>query len=152
MGLIQLHSIREPVFCPTCKTKGAPVDTATVKCLLSVSLSQVHETQYYFCRDADCPVVYFAADGTHTFSTHQVREQVYQKDPTSDDVFVCYCFRYTLGDIRRAVEAGSADNVISTITAGIRKGQCACDWRNPQGDCCLGNVRALVKNLSTPDE
>lgn len=30
------------------------------------------------------------------------------------------------------------------ITAGIRAGQCACDLRNPQGICCLGNVRRLI--------
>jgi hypothetical protein len=33
------------------------------------------------------------------------------------------------------------------INAGIRAGACACDLRNPQGACCLGNARALVKLL-----
>ena len=34
--------------------------------------------------------------------------------------------------------------MIAAVEAGIRAGKCACDIRNPQGSCCLGNVRAVV--------
>ena len=40
--------------------------------------------------------------------------------------------------------------LIDDIDAGIQAGQCACDLRNPQGSCCLGNVRGLVKRLEQP--
>ena len=37
--------------------------------------------------------------------------------------------------------------MVDDIHAGINAGQCACDLRNPQGSCCLGNVRGLIKRL-----
>jgi hypothetical protein len=36
---------------------------------------------------------------------------------------------------------------VDDIDTGINTGQCACDLRNPQGSCCLGNVRGLIKRL-----
>ncbi len=46
--------------CPVCGQRGRRVDTGTVKALLAVSLRAVQEgTSYYFCRAADCDVVYF---------------------------------------------------------------------------------------------
>jgi hypothetical protein len=136
-----------PGLCPQSRGKGRRVDGATVKAMLSVSLTEVRDTTYFFCKDADCPVVYFSEDGTQVFSKDQVRERVYQKEPENDEVFICYCFRHTPGNIK--AELASSDSaVINTINAGIQAGQCACDIRNPQGSCCLGNVTALVKELS----
>lgn len=135
-------------LCPQCGSKGRKVDTATLKALLAVSLKAVRDVQYFFCAEADCPVVYYSADGQQAFTVDQVRERVYQKEPAADDVFVCYCFRHTPGSIRAEIEAMGTSTVVEDINAGIQAGQCACDWRNPQGSCCLGNVRTLVKKLS----
>src|SRR5438046_2917622 len=46
-------------ICPECGHKGKAVDGATVKAMLAVSLLGVRDTAYLFCREADCPVVYF---------------------------------------------------------------------------------------------
>src|SRR5207253_9763324 len=110
--------------------------------LLSVSLRAVlDEVTYLFCRTPDCQTVYFAPDGQQAFTVGQVRERVYQKEPDSADVQICYCFRYTAGDVRSAPPARQS-MIIADINLGIQLGQCACDIRNPQGTCCLGNVRA----------
>jgi len=130
--------------CPNCKQKGRPVEGQTVKSMLAVSLRAVRDVDSLFCRTRDCPVVYFTADGTQTFTTGDVRERVYQKEPDSDDVLVCYCFGHTLGEIRAAT-GEFALAIVENINAGIKAGQCACDLRNPQGSCCLGNVRALKR-------
>jgi hypothetical protein len=37
--------------------------------------------------------------------------------------------------------------VVADVTTGIKAGQCACEIRNPQGSCCLGNVRKVVKRI-----
>jgi hypothetical protein len=124
---------------------GMPVQGQTVKALVSVSLRQVREGAYLFCRTPDCPVVYYSADeSTGTpFTVEHIRERVYQKEPDSPDVLVCYCFRHTRGDITGgSVEERS--RIEDDIVAGIEAGQCACDLRNPQGSCCLGNVRRLI--------
>lgn len=131
--------------CPNCGNQGQAIDTATVKSLLSVSLRQVQDTPYRFCATADCDVVYFNSDGKQTFSILEVRERVYQKEPQASDILICYCFQHTTGAIQAEIEATGTSLVIDDINIGIQLGQCACDWRNPQGKCCLGNVRKLVK-------
>ena len=132
--------------CPKCGKIGKVVQGQTVKALLSVSLREVQDIQYLFCRTQTCPVVYFSANGEQTFIVDQIREKVYQKDPETDDAFVCYCFRHTIGDLRAAAHEERIA-IVDDINTGINAGQCACDLRNPQGSCCLGNVRAMIKRL-----
>ncbi len=88
--------------CPHCGEKGKPVQGQTVKALLSVTLRQVQDGEYLFCHNEKCPVVYFSTAGQQTFTTDHIRELVYQKEPDRDDVFICYCFRHTVGEIRGA--------------------------------------------------
>ena len=140
---IRLATIQAPPapgVCATCGQAGKRVEGQTVKALLAVSLRAVQTVEYRFCRTATCPAVYFTVDGTQTFTIDQVRERVYQKEPEAAGVRVCYCFRHTVGEIQTAPDPAT---IVADITAGIQAGQCACDLRNPQGSCCLGNVRAL---------
>lgn len=132
--------------CSECGQKGKPVHGQTVKALLAVSLRAVQDGEYVFCRTQSCPIVYFTPDGSQTFMTEHVRERVYQKEPDVDSVFVCYCFRHTVGEMREASSEARAA-IVDDVNAGIQAGQCACDVRNPQGSCCLGNLRGLVKRL-----
>jgi hypothetical protein len=97
---------------------------------LSLSLRHVQDRQYHFCRSQTCPVVYFTADDEQTITMDQVRERVYQKEPEAGDVFICYCFRYTTGDMRAASAEGRLA-ILDEINSGIGAGQCACDLRNP---------------------
>lgn len=134
---------RAAIACPVCGAKGKPVQGQTVKALLSVSLREAQDMEYLFCKTQTCPVVYFSYDGEQTFTVEQVRERVYQKEPESGDAFICYCFRHTVEDIRTG-SPESRKAIVDDINTGINAGQCACDLRNPQGSCCLGNVRALT--------
>jgi len=130
-------------LCPDCGQKGKHVGGGTVRSLIAVSLRLVEDTPYYFCRTETCPVVYFSADGNSTFKTDQMRERVYQKEPGKSKTKVCYCFDHRVGEIQN----GSPDkrsSIIADINAGISANQCACDLRNPQGTCCLGNVLKLA--------
>lgn len=138
--------LRAANACPECGKTGKPVQGQTVKALLSVSLRDVRDVEHLFCRTQTCQVVYFSPGGEQTFTVEQVRERVYQKEPGAEEVFVCYCFRHTVGDIRTASPETRAA-IVNDINASINAGQCACDLRNPQGSCCLGNVRGLAKQL-----
>src|SRR3989442_15593726 len=91
--------------CPECGQTGQPVQGQTVKALLSVTLRTVRDAEYLFCRTETCPVVYFSSDDQQTFTSGDVREQVYQKEPQAADVPICYCLRHTVGDLYR----GSAE-------------------------------------------
>lgn len=134
--------------CPNCGQKGKIVQGQTVKALLSTSLRDLQDGEYFFCLTQSCPVVYFSPGSKSVVTTSQLRERVYQKEPTANDVFVCYCFKYTVADIRNAAQA-TRDLILNDINAGIQANQCACDLRNPQGSCCLGNVRRLMKQSET---
>lgn len=136
--------------CPDCGTKGKSVPGQTVRALVAVSLREVHDLRYYFCPSPDCPVVYFPSTAGRTFRVDAVREPVYQKRPVCDDVPVCYCFRHTVGAIMGADESGRTA-IVDDINTGIKAGQCACDLRNPQGSCCLGNVLRLIKDSGQID-
>lgn len=138
--------------CPHCHQSGNVIDTVTVKALLACSLAEVTAPAYRFCATASCSVVYFAVDTNQTFVVEDIREFVYQKAATNSSTFVCYCFRHTIGAIDGAVQQHQGDHLIAAITAGIKAGACACDLRNPQGSCCLGNVRVRVKEASVPTQ
>jgi hypothetical protein len=132
--------------CPECGKIGKPIGEQALKAMLAVSLRSVQDTRYLFCRTQTCPVVYFSDDGEQTFTAEQVRERVYQKQPEAEEVFICYCFRHTVGDLRAALPEGRIA-IVDDINTGIDAGQCVCDLRNPQGSCCLGNVRSMIKRL-----
>lgn len=132
-------------LCPQCNSKGKNIDNATIKSLISVSLHRVEDVKHFFCATPDCTVVYFAEDKSETFFTHDLRERVYQKEPDADDVWVCYCFFHSLGDIHASMTEDEQSVIVDDINDGIQRGHCACDWRNPQGNCCLGNVLTIVK-------
>lgn len=125
--------------CPTNHQPGQRVDPQTLKALLARSLTALTATEYLFCRAPDCPTVYYSADGAQCFTEMDLRERVFQKHRAETDMLVCYCFGFTIGDVE-----AQPGTILKLIHAGIRAGQCACDIRNPQGECCLGNVRAVA--------
>jgi hypothetical protein len=136
--------------CPSCGHAGKAIDTLTVKALLALPLTALEggDGAYRFCRTPHCAVVYFTADGRQRFTEADLRERVHQKHAAEADVLVCYCFRHTPGSIKAEAEATGESTAVAAITAGIQAGQCACEVRNPQGSCCLGNVRAVVDRLA----
>ena len=135
--------------CPTNGRAGKSVDTLILKALLARPLTEIRASDYRFCRAPDCPTVYYSADGSQTFAENDLRERVFQKHPDDEAVLVCYCFGHTVGSIRAELQEMGHSTVAARIDAAIRAGLCACDIRNPQGDCCLGNVRALVRRLES---
>ncbi|NJN19202.1 MAG: hypothetical protein HC822_24595 [Oscillochloris sp.] len=134
---------RRVAACPQCGRMGKAVPTQTVRALVAISLREVPDKEYRFCASPECAVVYYAPGTGNTLTRDQLRERVYQKEPGHDDVLICYCFRHTMSSVNHS-EMDARATVLGDITAGIKAGQCACDLRNPQGSCCLGNVRALI--------
>jgi hypothetical protein len=92
-------------------------------------------------------VVYFGEKRQAVFVKAQVRERVYQKEPDSPDVWICYCFRHSVGEVTVG-RREERDRIVAHISAGIKADECACDLRNPQGSCCLGNVNARIKQVA----
>ena len=137
----------DKVPCPACQNVGKAVDSVTLKALLAVPLTEISDASYRFCKTPGCAIVYYAEDRTQRFDESALREVVFQKHPDGDDTFVCYCFRHTVGSIRREIEIKHSSTAVEFTTIGIQAGRCACDLRNPQGSCCLGNVRTVVERM-----
>lgn len=132
--------------CPVCQAKGRVVAMLTVKALLTeTALAQLAGTDYRFCAEPRCAVVYFSTSG-QAFTTSDVRVAVSQKQPFGNRV-VCYCFGEHEENIRRELETHGSSLAVQRVRDHIRAGRCACEVRNPKGTCCLGDVAAAVERL-----
>ncbi len=138
--------------CSVNHTVGRKVNSLILKSMLALPINILTHGEYYFCPDPDCPVIYYSADNEQIFTESDLRERVYQKHTQEDDVFVCYCFKHKIGDIRKDIAEHGASEIVEQINKGVQANQCACDILNPQESCCLGNVRKLVKNIQSQQE
>jgi hypothetical protein len=73
---------------------------------------------------------------------------VFQKEPAGKRT-VCYCFDVTEPDVRREIHETGNSTAAERITDLVKAERCACEVRNPQGVCCLGNVTTVVMTLLT---
>ncbi len=62
---------------------------------------------------------------------------------------VCYCFAVTEADLRREIAETGRSTAAAEITEHVRAGRCACEVKNPQGSCCLGNVARAIREAMT---
>ncbi|SIS58205.1 putative iron-sulfur cluster-binding metallochaperone [Alicyclobacillus vulcanalis] len=127
--------------CPSCGERARSVPLRTVKSLLTgAALSRLHpDDDFHFCATPGCEVVYFSAQ--QSFDLDDVRVPVFQKDASSA-ACVCYCFDWTREALVAALHRGARPD--EEIQEHVRERRCACDLRNPQGTCCLGNVRSVL--------
>lgn len=130
--------------CSVCGKAGQPVEKITLKHQVKPEhLETVEHGPFSFCRTPTCDVVYFNANGT-LLCKGDLRVRVGLKE-TEDPVPVCYCFGFTEKMVADELRATGKSTIPQRITAEIQAGNCACEIRNPQGSCCLGNVNAAVK-------
>ena len=136
-------TVEAPDRCPVCGELGRKVERITLKALLwPEALARLSAPEHRFCVSASCRVVYFGLG--EFFRREDVLVPVFQKEPAGERT-VCYCFAVREDDIRREIEATSRSTAVERITALVKPDRCACEVRNPQGTCCLGNVTGAVR-------
>ena len=123
---------KAPGVCPQCKAKAETVPRDTVAMHVK-DLSLLDDSEYYFCKTPDCPVVYFSL--TQEFLHDALIREIGIKSYSSDDACICYCFSYTKGNI---TPTSFAERNEKTKTAG-----CNCRLRNPSGKCCTHDFKAF---------
>lgn len=128
--------------CPDCATKAKPVSTLTVKSLVRDHTRVSTDRPYRFCRTPDCEVVYFSDKAVFRKSDVKVRVGLKERE---DPILVCYCFEYERADIRRDIEVHGKSDIPNRIKAEVQAGFCACEVKNPSGNCCLGDVNRALK-------
>ncbi len=131
--------------CPSCEGKGRAVGHITLKALLtSDALKRLGSTPYRFCLTTGCDVVYFSTESV--FRTRDLSVPVWQK-ATDPSAYVCYCFEYSAQSVRDEITRTGQSTTATVIKHFVQAGKCACEVRNPQGTCCLGNVTRLVETI-----
>ncbi len=135
-----------PGMCPLCGSKGKSVSTLTVKSLVRDHGQVVTPANYSFCRNLDCDAVYFSGGIVFTRKDVKVRVGVKERE---DPVPLCYCFDYTRRDIQQDMTTDGRTDIPARIKAEVQAGFCACEVKNPAGDCCLGNVLQAVKRIAS---
>jgi hypothetical protein len=132
--------------CPHCGEKGRDVSLATVGSMAKISVDayKLGQPSYKLCRNADCPVVYFARG--IAIDKSELRVPVNFKERHYDGP-VCYCFNHTIASIRAEIQSAGHSTVQSAITKEIQSGRCACEVKNPAGFCCLGDITRAVRAM-----
>jgi hypothetical protein len=138
-----------PTRCLECGRPGRLVDRITVKAMLRPeALMRLAASEHRFCPTPECPVVYFGFD--EIFDREEIVVPVFQKEPAGDRT-VCYCFGVSESDIRRETAETGRSTAGDRVTALVKAERCACEVKNPQGSCCLGNIAAVTAEARAAD-
>lgn len=135
-------------LCPKSGEQGIPIQLITLRSLLSCqALEQLNANgSYAFCRDPLCPVVYFSEEG-QSFGVDDLKVPVFQKE-SGEDVPVCYCFGWTRRRIWQELQGSKTPQaILEGIADHIKARGCGCQVNNPQGFCCLENVRQVILEM-----
>lgn len=130
-----------PQACPSCGAPGRRVPFTTVSALTRDEIP-VSAGPWRFCETPGCEVVWFGAQPEDRLTVTAAQVPVFQKGAGASRP-VCYCFGYTVADVVAGLGPDGRSAVADTITARCRRGEDRCEETNPQGTCCLGNVRAI---------
>jgi hypothetical protein len=130
--------------CPSCGIGGRVVADETIEAILepaqALSLLAVGRR---FCGTPSCEIVYYGDDGRAvTKSEVPIRVGLKERE---DPIPLCYCFGFSVADVRREIAKTGRCTIPAHITAEVRAGRCSCEITNPSGTCCLGEVNRAVK-------
>ncbi|WP_372741011.1 hypothetical protein [Neptunomonas sp.] len=122
--------------CPSCSNRMKPVKRIVLMHQVTAPLNQtIPSDQFFFCSDADCPVVYFSKAG-FVIETAQMRGEVGLKS-TDENRMICYCFDITYSRVMEEIEQTGHSASKAFVVEQTKLKNCACDIRNPSGKCCL---------------
>lgn len=134
--------------CSRCGVRGNDLGEITLKALLRpAALERRSEERHKFCATPACPVVYYGTE--ETFTRDDITVPVFQKETIAGRT-VCYCFAVSRSDVDDEVAATDRSTASVRIKALVQADRCACELRNPQGSCCLGNIAALEREILAP--
>ncbi|MFQ5504486.1 MAG: hypothetical protein ACE5F1_06770 [Planctomycetota bacterium] len=132
--------------CPVCDGKGKAVKRVTIEALLTQeALDRVSSRDgFRFCPTPTCDVAYFRPGTDERFLCRDVRVRIGLKENESPRP-VCYCFDHTVEEIEADVASTRTSQIPDEIAEKCRRGLDRCAETNPQGTCCLGNVRGVLE-------
>ncbi|MDA1193214.1 MAG: hypothetical protein O3A46_16180 [Candidatus Poribacteria bacterium] len=60
---------------------------------------------------------------------------------------ICYCFGHTEEEIEAEYRVHGKTTIPDRIRTEIASGTCECEFRNPTGKCCLGDVALAARRI-----
>lgn len=140
--------------CPDCTAPGKSVRAITLRSLLSEAAHADvrNEEGWRHCAAAGCSTAYFHPGSGARFASSNVKVRIGTKEKSGPRP-VCYCFGHTVEEIDEEIARTGESTIGDRITERCRAGLDRCAETNPQGSCCLGNVRAAERGgLQKPAE
>jgi len=132
-------SISTVLACPQCGISSKSIRMKTIYHQVKFpDVLDVETGNYYYCADNDCSVGYFSKEGK-IIAKNQLRVFTELKNNK-----LCYCFDINTEHYVNSLkdEAAAIKNFVIQKT---KVGDCACEIRNPSGQCCLANFKQLEK-------
>lgn len=132
--------------CPSCGIQGHRIDAITATAMLGDPALATAPLR--FCATEGCDVVYYGDGHPASFRTRDLSVTVFQKsaDPCR---LVCYCFGHSVESLEREVATRGASEVPELIAQQCKAGLDDCKRKNPQGRCCLVNVRDVLRAVGS---
>lgn len=126
--------------CPRCGVSCKSVGIKTLYHQVRYPENQeINSDTYYFCPVKACMVGYFSAAGS------VIPKQRLRSAQDIREGKLCYCFDVSESQYRLALEANNAEPVKNFIIEQTKSGTCACEIRNPSGQCCLAKFKQVEK-------
>lgn len=127
--------------CPQCRISSKDISMKTIFHHVKFpDILDVKTSSYYYCADKTCSVGYFSDKGNVIYK-HQLR--AFSKPENNK---LCYCFDINTEQYINALKDETAIEIKKFVIQKTKSGDCACEIRNPSGQCCLANFKHLEKD------
>ncbi|MCE1229494.1 MAG: hypothetical protein LWX11_08425 [Firmicutes bacterium] len=132
--------------CPRCGALGNGVARSTVERFIAPeALATLGFGEIRFCANPQCAVAYYAPLGTAVFKD-QLSVRLGLKESQAPRP-ICHCFGHSIESLEAEWKAKGSVSAIIDVMGKVRAGECRCGELNPQGTCCLGELRQVVLAL-----
>ncbi len=138
--------------CPVSGSKGKRVFQITIGTHIQPKYwPMIKGSQYYFCPDKQCEVIYFNNEKGAVFTQEHVRTPVMHKmEIMTEHRPACYCMQVTEAEIfEEMVVRQCCDSLIDIQNyTGANKGK-DCKITNPSGRCCGKQIKEIIEWIKT---
>jgi len=127
------------VICPQCGISSKNISMKTIFHQVKFpDVLDIETDNYYYCADQSCSVGYFTQQ-EKIIAKQQLKVFIGQNSR------LCYCFDISTEHYVNSLKAGTAEKIKNFVIQKTKLGDCACEIRNPSGQCCLANFKPLDK-------
>ncbi len=121
-------------ICPKCGVSCKSVENKTLYHQVRFpENTRLSLDKYYFCPSKECSIGYFSSTGQIIPKSFL---RTYQE---IEDDKLCYCFDINVA----ALTAENVETIKNFVIQKTKSGDCACDVKNPSGQCCLAKFKSL---------